>query len=242
MKRTGVAVVLLLLLVQCKKTSTTNNYITTNHLERVTVEGLTSVNLSKGKQTALLLNIVYNSNTQEKINLAVSELPAGITATFTGPASGYPSFGTSILFSDTSSAPATEGSYNVVLSVTGDGTISKQLPFTVLVLPASDTFCPRQYAGIYQSCRTSTSNFSDTATLDATVYNKLWFRNFANRHENVYALFNCSNGDITLPQQIVGTDTIVGTGNLINTGYGGYLFAIYPVINGVSSTIYFNLR
>lgn len=243
MKRYLTAILILFLLPQCKKTNTTNNYITTNNMDAVAVEGLTSVEIRKGLAANLPLVISYNASTQQKVTLSVTGLPDGITSVFYGPAIGYPTFGTSLTLYDTStSAPTIAGDYHAIFTITGETGYRRQLPFTISVLDYDDSLCAAWLTGIYTACKIDTTHFSDTATADASISNKLWFSNFANRHIRINAIYDCDNRSFTIPTQIAGTDTISGTGNLITLPYGGYNFALYPIINGMAYSIYFNLR
>jgi hypothetical protein len=232
-----------MLFSECKKTNTTNNYISNNHLESITIGQLRTTQIIRGTITQLRLDVLYNTGQHQKVSLAINGLPTGITGKFEGASTGYPAFSTTFNFYDTAAnSTAIPGTYEAQLLVTGESGYSRQLPFNIVIPPLTDSNCAAQYAGIYNACKVSTAAFADTAEIDPTNKNKLWFRNMANSGKRVGAFFSCSNSEFLIPQQIFGVDTLSGSGNLILTGYGGYTFALNVITNGVTKTAYYNLR
>ena len=232
----------LITFTQCKKTATTNNYITTEHYAAWTVEGLRNITLSAGSsRVSLPISVNYYDSAQQKVKLSVGNLPAGITLSVDGPMSGYPSFGTTLYFYDTSStAPSALGEYSAVLTAEGEKTGTKQFTFKITVTkPAS---CADKYAGIFNFCRVNwiSGNYSDTISLDPVIINKVWLSNFANKGRKVYAFYNCDNAEFIVPDQVVGGMKFSGSGNGINTGYGGYMLGFNISIDSVSGYIYIN--
>ncbi len=59
MKNLLLGCVLFLVFTQCKKTTTTNNYITTEHYEAWTIEGLQNITLS-ARSTSVGLDVSIN--------------------------------------------------------------------------------------------------------------------------------------------------------------------------------------
>ncbi len=240
MRKLTIACCLVFIFAQCKKTNTTNNFITTEHLAAFTVDGLHDVQLSTDRNYAnLSLSINYQDSAQQKVKMSITDLPVGITMKTSGPTEGYPTFTTAIAFYDTSTvAPATPGDYMAILMLEGENSGVKRFPFKVTVEKVR--LCADKYAGIFNYCKATNtgSTYADTLSLDPAITNKVWMSNFANLGTRVYAFYSCDGGRFRIPEQTVAGAKISGTGTDLNNGAYNLVFNL--TIESANVNVYMN--
>jgi hypothetical protein len=201
----------------CKKGDTVNVY--TGSMPAFIVTGITDVNLqNSGTIEAFLeLSVQYEDSTQQQVTLSLSALPAGIALDSTWQKSGYPTFSTSLVFYDTTSAGATPGTYPMTLTATTASGAKKTYTFNIKV--KAQTPCTTFFLGKYTNCQdlcVSSSNYTDSIYNDPTVVNKVWFSNFANSGHAVYGIYNCNSEVLTIPSQVVNGVTYSGSGDVFS--------------------------
>ena len=197
----------------CKKKSSTT--VTPVTLPVYTIDGIHDLYMAANSYTTgtvtLPITVQFQDSFQKQVTLSLSDLPAGITIDNRWSTTGYPTFGTSITFYDTSLLnPAPIGTYPMTLTATGPAGTQK-FSFNVKVAP--QTTCVQDVIGSYLSCYSSCNfNYGDTVTEDATSPNKIWFKNIGKTHSTVYALYRCTDQSFIIPAQSVNGFNFKGSG------------------------------
>lgn len=201
-----------ILLFGCKKSLTTNNYISRDTLSAYTFEGIGDITLSTDIQFVTRdLTIKYTDSAQQLVHLSFAGLPAGITIGNEFNSVGYPTFTTRLKLYDTALLqPAEVGDYPVTFNIRSSSGQLKSYPFTLHVLQPSDS-CLTDYIKIYPTCDNGVSSWADTVTADGTIPNKIWFSNFNGEGLRVAGMVR--NCQVSIPAQIVGGKLISGGGN-----------------------------
>ncbi len=115
--------------------------------------------------------------------------------------SGIPTFSTTLTVFDTSAASAIPGIYPVTLTATTTSGSVKSYPFNIKIQGM-----PTGFLGKYNNCTSfcgAGGTYTDSLYADATQPNKVWFTNFANSGNRVYALITTSE-TLTIPSQTAG--------------------------------------
>jgi len=149
----------------------------------------------------LSLTVQYMDSAQENVTLGLTGLPTGITYDTTWINSGIPTFSTTLSVFDTMGAGVTPGIYPVKLTATTISGRTRSYPFNIKVQGM-----PTAFLGKYTTCSyfcTPTSVYSDSLYVDASVPNKVWFSNFGNTGNKVYAMITAPE-TMTIPSQTAG--------------------------------------
>lgn len=160
----------------------------------------------------LNLTVQYMDSAQQGVTLALSGLPAGITLDTNAVLSGVPTFSTTLTFYDTSSTPAAPGTYPITLTCYSAASAQKTFTFYITVQPEPNYTA--NMVGRYTNSSNSCSGviYTDSVYADASVQNKIYFHNFMNTGQTVYANVTSASPQsteyiINLPQQTVGSYT-----------------------------------
>jgi len=203
MKEISLFVLLVVCFICCKKKdNTVNNYYTVGSPQPAyVVNGVNDLSFISNVDyvSTLTLSVQYMDSAQENVALSLSGLPVGVTIDSTWINSGIPTFSTTLSVFDTNgTAP---GTYPVTLTATTSSGKKKNYPFNVRILPM-----PTGFLGKYNTCITScggTNPYMDSVYADPSIPNKVWFSNFANSGNKVYALIGAAER-LTIPSQTVG--------------------------------------
>ena len=215
MKKTLLLLVITASFACCRKRDeVVNNYTTVGSAQPAfAINGINDVSFindeNYGEQ--LSLTVQYLDSAQENVTLGVTGLPAGIVYDTTWINSGIPTFSTILSFFDTG-ACAAPGIYPVRLTATTTSGKTRSYPFNIKVQGM-----PTEFLGKYNTCSyycSSASGYSDSIFADATVRNKVWFSNFGNTGNQIYALITPAQ-TMTIPSQTVGGVTYSSTATTI---------------------------
>lgn len=227
-----------LLTASCTKK--TDNYYA-NPTPAFVVSGIQDFKLQANAipMAQLNLTVQYMDSVQGRVSLAISGLPAGITMDTSATLSGIPTFYTTLTFFDTASTPAAPGTYPITLTAYSSTSAQKTFTFNITVLPEPNYAA--NIAGKYTNCATSCSNgtYTDSVYADASVTNKIYFHNFMNTGQTVYATVSSANPQyqyyvVTIPQQTVNGYTFTGTtGNYNNNQL--IIYTVQYTFNGNTS-------
>ena len=219
-----------------KKDQTVNNYNTGGAQPAFAVNGITDVSFVSQVDyvSTLSLSVQYLDSAQENVSLSLNGLPSGIVIDTTWINSGIPTFSTTLNIYDT--VVVSPGSYPVTLTATTTSGKTKNYPFNIRVQPM-----PSGFLGKYNTCNTSCGGstiYTDSLYVDPLVQNKVWFTNFANTGNKVYALVTVPEL-LTIPNQTVGGITYSSTGTTISLV--NHQIAI-TIRTGTSGNCFLNMR
>lgn len=177
------------------------------------INGVADITIPANSTSNLNLEVKYSSGTQETVNLSVTGLPTGVTATIT-PASGIPTYTSVITFAVPSGVAA--GTYPIKINGTSKSGIVKEYACNLKVTAVAD--CAGYLAGTFtgdQQCSSSGSTYSYKITKDTGI-NRVLIANTNGFISSMYAIVDCSNNTLTIPSQTIhyaGIDhTISGSG------------------------------
>lgn len=196
-------------------TKTTTEYYTTTAPQTddsvYVISGLTDLNLYRNSKDSLMLSITKPLNKQDRVTMAVSGLPTGVTATIT-PNGGYPPFDAKIVFTAKEIAV---GDYPITVTASTDAGILKTFSIILHVTLKSD--CSGEIVGSYVAtslCSTSGSQTNSVFIGQTSTKNRVQFSNLWPLFNTFTADVNCSNSNIVIPSQVLqfSTDTISGGG------------------------------
>jgi hypothetical protein len=209
------------------------------------VSNVHDIELTQGEEYSYELFLSYIGPVQENVTLDIEGLPEGITYDFS-KWGGIPSFNTEVTLRNNSAEP---GTYECVLTTTGDKTGEKSYDFTVTV--KTEPLCGT--LGTYTYNLTSLcdpSLFGGLLTTSETVtaamppvenaVNPVRFANFGGYSGLiVQGKINCTNNKVEIPLQSVGTNLeISGTGTFTSAGMT-ISYTIYN--NGVQTPCSFTM-
>lgn len=189
------------------------------------VSNVHDIELTQGEQDSYLITIGYVGPIQENVTLDVTGLPAGISYDFSTWA-GIPTFSSTITLRNNSAEP---GVYPCVLHTEGDKTGEKNYNFNVTV--KTEPLCgtlgnysynltalcdPTLFGGLLTTSETITAAQPPVEN----AVNPIRFNNFGGYSGLVVSgKINCSNNNIEIPLQSVGTNLqISGTGSFTSAG------------------------
>lgn len=210
-------VLLCILFFSCHKTKTTTNnttIIVAPTQPAFAINGLTDITFTNNFFTTTTLNLTvqYLDSAQENVTLSLSGLPAGLALDTTWISSGIPTFSTRLSLFDTMLAGgAVPGSYPLKLTATTLSGKQKVYSFNLKIQPR-----PTSFLGKYDSCHLycgAGGTYSDSVYADPSVANKIWFTNFENTGDHVYALLG-SSADLSIPAQTVNGHNYSGGGSI----------------------------
>jgi hypothetical protein len=200
-----------------KKDETVNNYTTVGSSQpSFAINGINDITFVNDitYENTLSLTVQYLDSAQENVTLSLSGLPSGINIDTTWINSGIPTFSTTLTVFDTSANGTTPGIYPLTLTATTVSGKVKTYPFNLKIQGM-----PTVFLGRYNNCTSGCSGgtYTDSIYADASVPNKVWFNNFANTGNKIYALIGVSES-ITIPSQTIGGTTYFTTGssNIVN--------------------------
>lgn len=198
-------------------TKKTNNYYA-NPTPSFTISGIHDIKMQADAIPVAQLNLIvqYMDSAQGRVSLAISSLPAGITLDTNIMLSGIPTFYTNLTFYDTSSTPATPGTYPVTLTCYSSNSTQKTFTFNITVQSEPDYTI--DMIGKYTNCSSECVGtvYTDSIYEDAIVQNKIYFHNFMNTGMTVYANVTATSPQVSVyavnvPQQTVGGYTFYAT-------------------------------
>lgn len=162
---------------------------------------------------SLPITVQYSDSAQEVVTLSLSALPANITMDTTWITSGIPTFNTTITLLDTTLDGATPGTYPMTLTAVGATTGKRTYPFKIKII--AEPSCSANITGKYLNCYSycTTVNYTDSVYADPVTPNKIWFTNVSNTGSKIYAKYNCSTQQLSVPAQLIGGTTYSGTGS-----------------------------
>jgi hypothetical protein len=176
------------------------NLNVTQAIPEYTIAGLHDVTIQQGVDDQLSLTIQAASTIQERIDLSIWGLPAGVTADI-GTSSGMPSYNSTIVFTDHYGVP---GNYSIKLiahgTLTGDITYS----FNLHILQAANCGVLGFWSQGTTGCGNNTTyQYTDNVTTSTAAANRIIFANFADMPYQVYADVDCANSTLTIPNQFL---------------------------------------
>jgi hypothetical protein len=199
----------------CKKKS--DNTVTTpapTYIAPVyVIDGVRDVNITanstNGSIVDMPITVEFKDSFQKQVTLSLSDLPDGIAMDENWIKTGYPTFSTSFTFYDTAATHAAVGSYPMTLTATGPAG-TKTYTFNLKVLP--EVSCSSFLLGVYSGNGSCGTAYSDTVYADATIANKIWFKNFGKTGKLVYGLLSCIDGSLKIPNQAISGFNYSGSG------------------------------
>ena len=185
------------------------------------VDGITDISVYSTGATNMPLNVVYMNSEQERVDLSLDGLPAGMTATFT-PASGIPTYSSFLQIRSNNTAA---GNYPVTLVANGAESGRRTYSFNIRI-----TECASELLGTYTGFNAcfAGGSYVDNITAVAGQPNTIQFNNFENTGARVIATVDCGTSRLTIPTQVVngitystnsGFFNITTTGIFINFNY-----------------------
>ncbi|PZF72492.1 hypothetical protein [Taibaiella soli] len=197
-------------LSSCSKSDSTDT-LPTNYK----IDGVQDVTLQPliNPSGYMQLTVSYVGKTQERVDLSLEGVPSGCGAdiSVTG---GYPTFSSSVMFTDTSANP---GTYPIKLVCNGSSTGKKSYNLNLTIKPEPDygSALLGTYSNTTTSCSTTGNTYIATITASDKV-NKILLNNFDNAGTSVYALVTNGGMYFTVPQQTVNGYTYSGSGSIYN--------------------------
>lgn len=196
----------------CKKTD--NSYIKLP--PGFIVNGITDVTVEKDSVAFLSLNVELQKGEQEPVTLSASNLPAGVTVSFT-PESGTPNF--EALASFRTSLSSVPGIYPIKLVATGKSG-ARSYDMNLIIKSISD--CGSRTVGSYladDSCDNFGPMTYNTFVSPTGTKNRIFINNLGNTFSGgAFATLDCDGGTLVIPSQaFMGSGTITGTGTF-NSG------------------------
>ncbi len=210
-------------LFACKKEDSNspgnNNNANTDKSEFI-INGIADVTFTEGIG-ALGLEIQHVSGSQKTVNLSMSTLPAGVSASFSSP-SGTPTFGSAVVFNTTGES---DGVHTATLHAT-NGSTSKDYEFKLHLPKADDctgeVTSPYRYSGT-EPCGMPGKHFTVYIYPDPEHFNRVVFqvdqREWADDPEaraySFYGDLNCFGAKIIIPAQTTsdGVEIVDGIGS-----------------------------
>ncbi len=248
MKKTLLAAASLLLLgvAACKKEYyTTNTSIpgtqnvnvntgTPNYL----VDGIQDLTLQKvdsglPKNTAFMpLNITYNNRSQERLRLSLEGKPSGVTDSITVK-TGYPSFSSAVLLTDSTVAV---GTYPMKLVVTGDSSGRREFSFDLKVLPVRSCALDLVDTPYTASSACAGSSSYPVGIRQVGSGNQIRLNNFDNAGGSLLVNIDCSTQTLTVPAQTVNGVSYLGGSGSYFIFSGGKQLSLTAQINSGTGT------
>lgn len=225
-------------IASCKKKS--ENTATPLSMPTYTVDGIHDLTITYNSTTrsmvVLPVTVQYQDSLQRPVTLSLSELPAGITMDNDWVTTGYPTFSTVLTFYDTSANKAANGTYPLTLTASGSAG-AKTYTFNLKVV--EEQSCSADIIDNYSDCNSNCSGFyRDTIYADASVTNKIWFKNFDRTGKKVYAMYKCADNSFIIPPQVVDGEVFSGKGFYVYaSGSTGRLISINLKEGNTSCTL-----
>jgi len=174
-----------------------------------TINGVNNVNVQQGNSGNLSLVVKKLSGTAETVNLSVSGLPTGATASFSS-ASGTPDFNSTLTINTTNSLAA--GTYPITLKGQSATTGAKTFTFNLVVTGTTGGDCAQDAAGNYTS-QDSCTGSAGAPVVTKTGTNQIKIASLAGYLTytiDVNATINCNNHTVTIPSQAITAIPIPG--------------------------------
>lgn len=190
------------------------------------VHGVADVIFDNWMVAAMGITIEHDSGEQKTTTISLGEMPPGVTYEIR-PASGVPTFGSSILFTTTG---VSVGTHPATLTVS-NGSVTKDYNFN---LHLGDSKCNDGFTGyydqLYEYCFGPTIRFVSVQQ-DHEISNRvlLSFKNSWDSNEillSFYIELNCNTNEITVPQQHTQLGDISGSG-YFDAGKDNDMYVIY---------------
>jgi hypothetical protein len=223
----------------CYKNTYNTNNIPVEHQPAFIVQGLQDIDFVPFRgYNSLNLTIEYRDSIQERVNLELSPLPAGVSITDGWVKAGYPTFESQLTFIATDTLfPPAPGNYPITLKATGAITGTKRYTFYMNI--ADPDTCAKFLFRGFDSCVVVVGGgpaYADSIYQDKNIKNKVWFVNFANTNKLVAGIFMCDNNTLIIPQQIIDGDTLSGMGYTVGV-QPPFVMRLYARHNGIQSSI-----
>lgn len=186
------------------------------------IDGINDLTLMKSSfpaQTAMFLNVSYMNSRQERLTLSFENVPQGLHYEISNP-TGYPSFSSQVIFTDSNTAI---GTYTVKLVAKGDSSGRNVYPFTITVLPVPD--CTADWTGNFLSTNgcISGGSFTESVTASSAISNRIFVNNFENSGQTLFVDLDCSSQSLSIPTQTIGGFSITGNGEFFMSGSTQFL-------------------
>jgi hypothetical protein len=235
MKKCALFAILCLLIASCTKK--TDNYYA-NPTPSFAVSGLQDIRLEPNAITSASLNLTfqYFDSTQGVISLSLSGLPAGVNLDTNAILSGTPTFSTTLTFFDTStSIQVAAGTYPITLTCYSSVVPEKIFTFNLIILPAQSLTASviGKYGNSLNSC--TGISYADSVYADASVVNKIYFRNFMNTGQTVYA--NVTTTSLTSQQYNIAIPQQTVNGYTFSNSTGSYYLSNAIYLNNIQYTL-----
>ncbi len=167
----------------------------------------------------------------EEVDLSISGLPQGVTATF-NPNTGWPNYNSGIVFN---TVGAKLGTYKLQIMAYSRSTYYRTYTFNLNIVPISN--CAIDRVGSYlttENCGNDT--FYVDVTKDANIKNRIYIANFGNYSifpATVYADLDCEGKVMNIPQQTNDSSGLTFTGTGV---FNGNIMTINYIVNdGITS-------
>lgn len=192
------------------------------------VNGVHDISMYTGGSYDLPVALQFISGTQGPVDMSITGLPAGVTASFS-VASGVPTFQTIIHFEAGNTAVA--GTYPIKIVSTSSVMSSKTIDARLII--AGD--CAPMLYGIYH-CTAPGTSYIDTVIASGTA-SRVIFKNMGDAGQPFFGDVNCNNKTINVPAQSIDYGSgLIGT-VIANGTYSGntILFHYSVTIPGVGT-------
>lgn len=200
-----------------------------------TVNNVSQVTIDQNGTKAAAYAVQLISGTQQKVNLSISGLPTGITASL-DPSTGIAPYNTIATF--VANSTVAKGTYNFLVTATTDGQAAKTFNSTIVVTSA----CGSSFFGSMNSketCTIGTDDYTSVISPATGIPNRINIDNFYNDNVRVYADFNCTTNTVIIPSQIVMGFTISGSGTIVSDNQFNLTFTLTDgTISNTCTTIY----
>jgi len=184
------------------------------------------------------LTVSYTGTVQERVDLSVEGTPAGCGADIS-VAGGYPTFSSTIVFSDTSATP---GTYPIKLVCIGSKTGKKSYNFNLVVKPEPDYGAALlgTYNNTMNGCSGTGVAFTATVTAGDKT-NKIMLNNIDNHGTSIYAMVSNFGQSLNVPAQTVNGITYSGYGSVFSGQANiGINYTMVSPSGSQSCSVYFN--
>lgn len=172
-----------------------------------------SITLEPGKTKEVEIFVRGLSVDAQKVYVSVSGLPFGVTAKIDSPR-GIPGFYCKVIYAAASNAAF--GNYNFQVAARSEKGKVQSYSSELKVIPFAS--CVERFAGpvnVAQDRDSSYFFYNSAIACKASDSGLFYIENFANRHIKVKGIFDCTSEIIEIPEQVLGTTIIRGSGRVL---------------------------
>ncbi len=228
----ALAVTLTAALYSCDKKPSTPVVPTVTNSTEFNINGISDIKIPSNGGGELVLSIQFVSGTQENVTLAISGVPAKVSADFS-TTSGIPTYASILSFTSNDEAV---GTYPLTITATSASGVKKEFKFNLVIEKPEDCATPiiGNYTGTVK-CDASSPSSTTANIVAGPDLNTI--KIIGQGTSEAIADLDCTNGTLVIREKIQDNTTysikITGSGTFVSSGILNFTVKNVYYVGGV---------